>query len=170
MLCQLYSWARFLSLSYNGLRNCLRQDCSETGLRLRAVSVSYLCLRQKVVLQIQIQVLDNTKAPIKYLFLGNFHDWTKFYIHEMYFDTRKLLHYNRTQIFRLVVCYTNVNILFSNFASRHLRSLCDTRVIVLERAMTTPSHGVRWLNRFLLSKTVLRHVWDRDRKRSPVTS
>ena len=64
--------ARFLSLSQNVLRNCLSQDSSETGLRSLAVSVFYLCLRQKIVLQIQIQVLVNTLAPIKYLiFLKN---------------------------------------------------------------------------------------------------
>ena len=49
------------------LRNCLSQDRSETGLRSLAVSVFYLCLKQKIVLQIQIQVLVNTLAPIEYL-------------------------------------------------------------------------------------------------------
>ena len=49
------------------LRNCLSQDRSETGLRSLAVSVFYLCLRQKIFLQIQIQVLVNTLAPIKCL-------------------------------------------------------------------------------------------------------
>ena len=60
----------------------------------------------------------------------------------MYFNTGKLLQYNRTQNFRLVVCYTSVNILFLNFASRHLRDLGDTRPIVSECAKTTLSHGV----------------------------
>ena len=60
-------WARFLSLSWNVLRNCLSQDRSDTCLRSLAVSVFYLCLRQKIVLQIQIQVFVNTLAPIKYL-------------------------------------------------------------------------------------------------------
>ena len=60
--------ARFLSLSQTVLRNCLSQDSSETGLRSLVVSVFYLCLRQKIVLQIQIQVLVNTLSPIKYLF------------------------------------------------------------------------------------------------------
>ena len=46
------------------LRNCLSQDLSETGLRSLAGSVFYLYLRQKIVLQIQILV--NTLAPIKY--------------------------------------------------------------------------------------------------------
>ena len=64
--------ARFLSLSQTVLRNCLSQDSSETGLRSLVVSVFYLCLRQKIVLQIQIQVLVNTLSPIKYLiFLKN---------------------------------------------------------------------------------------------------
>ena len=49
-------WARFLSLSWNVLRNCLSQDRSETCLRSLVVSVFYLCLRQKIVLQIQILV------------------------------------------------------------------------------------------------------------------
>ena len=66
------TWARFLSLSQTVLRNCLSQDSSETGLRSLVVSVFYICLRQKIVLQIQIQVLVNTLAPIKYLiFLKN---------------------------------------------------------------------------------------------------
>ena len=60
----------------------------------------------------------------------------------MYSKTEKLLQYNRTQNFLLVVCYTSVNILFSKFASCHLRSLGDTRPFVSERAKTTPSHGV----------------------------
>ena len=61
------SRARFLSLSQNVLRNCLSQDCSETCLRSLSLSVFYLRLRQKIVLQIQIQALVNTVAPIKYL-------------------------------------------------------------------------------------------------------
>ena len=60
----------------------------------------------------------------------------------MYFNTGKLLQYNRTQNFRSVVCYTRLNILFLNFASRHPRDLSDTHPIVSERAKTTPSHGV----------------------------
>ena len=60
----------------------------------------------------------------------------------MYFNTGKLLEYDRMQNFLLVVCYTSVNIIFSNFASRHMWDLCDTRPIVSERAKTTPSHGV----------------------------
>ena len=52
-------------LSWNVLRNCLSQDSSETGLRSLAVSVFYLCLGQKIVLQIQI--LFNTWPPKKYL-------------------------------------------------------------------------------------------------------
>ena len=57
--------ARFLSLSQNVLSNFLSQDHSETGLRSLAGSVFYLCLRQKIVLQ--IQMLVNTLASIKYL-------------------------------------------------------------------------------------------------------
>ena len=49
------------------LRYCLSQDHSETGLRSLVVTVFYLCLRQNIVFQIKIQVLDNTLAPRKYL-------------------------------------------------------------------------------------------------------
>ena len=55
---------------YLCLRTCLETVSAKTVLRrLRslALSVFYLCLRQKIVLQIQIQVLVNTVAPIKYL-------------------------------------------------------------------------------------------------------
>ena len=38
----------------------------------------------------------------------------KIFINEMYSNTEKLLQYNRTQNFLLVVCYTSVDILFSN--------------------------------------------------------
>ena len=68
----------------------------------------------------------------------------KFYIHEMHFNTGKLLQYNRKQNDLLFACYTSVYILFSNFASRHLRDFGDTRPIVSERAKTTPSHYGIW--------------------------
>ena len=140
------------------LRNCLGQDRSETCLRSLAVSVFYHCLRQKIVLQIQIQVLVNTLAPTKYFFWKL--PWLKkSYIHELYFNTGKLLQNKWTQNFLLLICYTSVNILFPTFASRHLRDLDNTRPIVSERAKTTPSHGVGWLSSCLRSC-----CWDSDRK------
>ena len=60
----------------------------------------------------------------------------------MYFNTGKLLQYNRTQNFLLVVCYTRAKILFSYFALHHLWDLGDTCPIVSEHAKTTSSHRV----------------------------
>ena len=114
----------------------------------------------------------------------------KFYIHDVYFNAGKLLQYKRRTSFLLVVCYKSVNILFSNFASRHRRDLSDTRPIVSEVlrqlqvtgcadlaavkdrvAMTTTENQIVWAkkdNGLLMSKTVLRQVWDKDRKRAMV--
>ena len=125
--------ARFLSLFWNVLRNCLSQGRSETGLRSLAVSVFYLCLRQKIVLQ--VQVLVNTQAPIEYsIFLKTSMIKRFFLFMKCNSNTGSLLQYKRTERFRLVVCYTGVNILFSNFASCHKRDFDDTHPIVSERA------------------------------------
>ena len=53
---------------YLCLRMCLESVLTKTVLRQVAVLVFYLCLRQKIVPQIQIQFLLNTLAPIQYLF------------------------------------------------------------------------------------------------------
>ena len=87
------TWARFLSLSQNVLSNCLSQDRSETVLRSLASSVFRLCLRQKIVLWIHVQVLLNTLTFIKY-FSENSHVSIISYIQIMYFYIAKLLHCN----------------------------------------------------------------------------
>ena len=123
---------------YLCLRMCLETVLAKTVLRHvldRWRCRFSICLRQTIVLQIQIQVLVNTLAPTKYLF------FLKTSMVKQHF-----VFMNRTQTFLLVICYTSVNILFSNFASRHLRDLDDTRPIVSERAKTTPSHGEGWLS------------------------
>ena len=58
----------YLSLCQNMLSKCLSQDRSETVLRSLASSIFRLCLRQKIVLRIQVQVLLNTLTFIKHLF------------------------------------------------------------------------------------------------------
>ena len=136
-------WARFLSLSHNMLSNCHRQDRSETVLWSLTVSVFRLCLRQTIVVRIQVQVL-NRSTLIKYFF------WKRPYFNKILYSNYAFL-YNQiiavqinTWLFSFVCCRTT-NFIFLNVVWRHLRYFGDTHRIVSERAKTVPSHGVRCL-------------------------
>ena len=65
------------------------------------------------------------------------------------------------QNFLLVVCYTSVNILFSNFAPCHLWNPGDTLPIVSEQWQKTKLSRLRTI----IDCCCLRQVWDRDRDR-----
>ena len=163
------------------LRNRLSQDCSETGLRSLAVLVFYLCLRQKIVLQIQVQVLVNTLAPIKcliflktsmikrnftfmrcILILGNYCSTIEHKILFWLFVTQaSIFHF---QILHRITCGTLVTpVQLSQNMLRQLQvtgcaDLADIRwcCLVAKTATENQIVSTKNNNRLLLSKTGLR--------------
>ena len=158
------------------------------GLRSLAVSVFYLCLRQKIVLQIQIQVLVSRLAPITFLYLiflkTSMIEWNFIFMkcilihvlgnhcsiieHKIFFwlfVTQASIFY--FQIFRRVTCGTLVTPL--QLSQNLLRQLqvtgCADLAAVSDRVAKTATENqivsAKNDNRLLLSKTVLRQVWDR---------
>ena len=158
-------------------------------------SISVLDRRSTIiVLQIQIQVLVNTLAPIIYWIflktsmikwnfifmkcilihvLGNHCSIIEHKIFFWLFVTQASIFY--FQIFHRVTCGTLVTPL--QLSQNLLRQLqvtgCADLAAVSDRVAKTATENqivsAKSDNRLLLSKTVLRQVWDRDRKRALIT-
>ena len=153
------------------------------------MSVFYLCLRQKIILE--IHVLVNTLVPIKYLFflktsmikrnfiflkciliLGNYRSIIEHKIFFWLFVTQASKFY--FQILHRVTCGTLVTpVQLSKNVLRQLQVMgwADLTAVSDRVAKTATENQIvsaKNDDRLSLSKTVPRQVWDRDRKRALV--